>query len=78
MVSITPFRLGTLLAPGNRMVIGASEFENGTALSNGGELLKLEDASRGTISEFRYDDRGPVADLARWRRDKSDSQKSNA
>ena len=50
---------GTLLAPGNRMVIGASEFENGTAFSNGGELLKLEDASRSTISEFRYDDQAP-------------------
>ena len=50
---------GTLLAPGNRMAIGASEFENGTALSNGGELLKLEDASRSTISEFRYDDETP-------------------
>jgi hypothetical protein len=50
---------GTLLAAGNRMVIYASDFKNGTALSNGGELLKLEDASRSTILEFRYDDQAP-------------------
>lgn len=50
---------GTLLAPGDRIIIDASDFKNGTALSNGGELLKLEDASRGTISEFRYDDQAP-------------------
>lgn len=50
---------GTLLAPGERIVIVASQFENGTALSNGGETLKLEDASSGTISEFRYDDQAP-------------------
>jgi hypothetical protein len=50
---------GTLLAPAERTVIAASQFENGTALSNGGETLKLEDASSGTISEFRYDDQAP-------------------
>ncbi|MDB4438337.1 lamin tail domain-containing protein [bacterium] len=50
---------GTFLAPGSRMVIGASNFENGTALSNGGETLKLEDSASGTISEFRYDDQAP-------------------
>lgn len=50
---------GTFLAPGERLVITASEFENGTALSNGGETLKLEDASSGTIQEFRYDDELP-------------------
>ena len=50
---------GTLLAPGDRMTIDAFDFKNGTALSNGGELLKLEDASNGTISEFRYDDQAP-------------------
>ncbi|MEN8680904.1 MAG: lamin tail domain-containing protein, partial [Akkermansiaceae bacterium] len=50
---------GTFLAPGDRMVIGAADFENGTALSNGGETLKLEDATSGTISEFQYDDQIP-------------------
>ncbi len=50
---------GTFLAPGDRMVIGAADFENGTALSNGGETLKLEDATSGTISEFHYDDQIP-------------------
>ena len=51
--------LGTFLAPGDRLVITGSEFQNGTALSNGGEVLKLEDASSGTIQEFRYDDQFP-------------------
>ncbi len=36
----------------NRPVAGA--FANGTALSNSGEPLKLEDASHGTIREFAY------------------------
>jgi hypothetical protein len=41
----------------NRPVAGV--FANGSALSNGGELLKLEDASNGTIHEFAYDDVAP-------------------
>ena len=40
-------------------MIAASDFENGTALSNGGETLKLEDANSGTITEFRYEDQAP-------------------
>ena len=53
------FPAGTQLAPGARIVIGGADFQNGTALSNGGEKLKLEDASSGTIREFRYDDETP-------------------
>jgi hypothetical protein len=37
----------------------AGVFANGTALSNGGERLKLEDAKNGTILEFSYDDQAP-------------------
>jgi len=65
----------TTLAPGARVLVirdlaafhaayGASLpvaglFTNGTALSNGGELIKLEDADNGTIREFTYDDAPP-------------------
>jgi hypothetical protein len=41
----------------NRPVAGV--FSNGTALSNGGERLKLEDANNGTIREFAYGDAAP-------------------
>jgi hypothetical protein len=41
----------------NRPVAGV--FANGSALSNGGEVLKLEDPSNGTIREFAYDDEAP-------------------
>ncbi len=37
----------------------AGAFTNGTALSNGGETIKLEDASNGTICEFAYSDQPP-------------------
>ena len=37
----------------------AGVFANGSALSNGGERLKLEDANNGTILEFSYDDQPP-------------------
>ncbi len=53
------FQDGTFLAPNSRVVILASDFLNGTALSNGGETLKLEDASSGTIQEFAFDDKAP-------------------
>ena len=49
----------TDLAPGERITLSALDFANGTALSNGGETIKLEDASSGTIKEFRYDDESP-------------------
>ena len=37
----------------------AGVFTNGTALANGGETLKLEDAESSTIFEFTYDDQPP-------------------
>lgn len=37
----------------------AGVFTNGSALSNGGERIKLEDANNGTILEFTYDDQTP-------------------
>ncbi|MCC6235092.1 MAG: lamin tail domain-containing protein, partial [Verrucomicrobiales bacterium] len=37
----------------------AGVFANATALSNGGETIKLEDAENGTIREFTYDDQAP-------------------
>ena len=37
----------------------AGVFANGTALSNSGELIKLEDADNNTIREYRYDDQPP-------------------
>ncbi|MEK7674305.1 MAG: lamin tail domain-containing protein, partial [Verrucomicrobiota bacterium] len=37
----------------------AGVFTNGTALSNGGERIKLEDADNGTVREFAYDDDPP-------------------
>jgi hypothetical protein len=41
----------------NRPVAGV--FTNGSALSNAGELIKLEDANNETIREFAYDDQAP-------------------
>lgn len=37
----------------------AGVFANGTALSNGGERLRLEDADGEPIADFTYDDRAP-------------------
>ena len=37
----------------------AGVFGNGSALSNGGEQIKLEDASNGTIFDFTYNDQTP-------------------
>jgi hypothetical protein len=37
----------------------AGVFANGSALNNGGEAIKLEDALNNTISEFEYDDAAP-------------------
>ena len=42
----------------------AGIFEDGTALSNGGETIKLEDSENGTISEFRYNDKSPWPETA--------------
>jgi hypothetical protein len=41
----------------NRPVAGV--FANGSALSNGGERLRLEDGDGATIQDFVYDDRAP-------------------
>ena len=65
----------TSLAPGARVLIVrdvaafsaaygtnhpvAGVFTNGTALSNSGERIKLEDADNETIREFAYDDEAP-------------------
>ena len=53
------FPEGTTLDPGARIVVGAADFANGTALSNGGERIKLEDAGNSTILDFTYDDSAP-------------------
>ncbi len=37
----------------------AGVFANGSALSNGGESIKLEDADNGTVREFTYNDEPP-------------------
>jgi hypothetical protein len=65
----------TSLAPGARVLVVrdlaafeaaygvgrpvAGVFANATALSNGGELIKLEDGSNNTIREFTYDNEFP-------------------
>ena len=65
----------TSLSPGQRVLIVrdraaftavygtnfpvAGVFANASALSNGGELVKLEDASHETIQEFTFDDEAP-------------------
>lgn len=70
----------TSLAPGGRVLVVrdriafesaygaglpvAGVFANSTGLSNGGEGLKLEDASNGTIKEFTYNDKLPWPEVA--------------
>lgn len=65
----------TSLAPGERVLVVrdpatfdatygaglpvAGAFANATALSNGGEEIKLEDPGSGTIREFTYNDKAP-------------------
>ncbi len=53
------FPAGATLAPGARVVIDGAQFAGGTALSNGGERLKLDDATGSTVRDFRYDDAPP-------------------
>jgi len=53
------FAPGTRLVPGARVVVAQSQFENGTALGNGGETIKIEDANNSTVTEFAYDDTAP-------------------
>ena len=53
------FASGTRLAPGARVIVTQSQFENGTALGNGGETIKIEDANSSTVTEFAFDDTAP-------------------
>ena len=53
------FASGTSLVPGGRVVVTQSQFENGTALGNGGETIKIEDANNSTVTEFTFDDTAP-------------------
>ncbi|MFT6595172.1 MAG: hypothetical protein ACJAT3_001144 [Akkermansiaceae bacterium] len=53
------FPAGTVLSPGAQIIINENDFLNDTSLSNGGELIKLEDAASGTIKEFTFDDKSP-------------------
>ncbi len=50
---------GTTLAPAARRVITASQFLNGTALSNGGERLTLSGPGGVVIKSFTYSDQPP-------------------
>lgn len=50
---------GTMLAPGQRLVIWFAQFENDSRLNNDGETIKLEDATNSSIAEFRYNDASP-------------------
>lgn len=52
------FPIGTMLAPGARIVVNKSEFTSGS-LSNGGETIKLDDADGSTIADFTYNDKAP-------------------
>lgn len=69
------FPEGSLLGPGERTLVVLNQavfesvygaglpivgsFQQGSRLDNGGEEIKLEDASNSTIREFTYDDRLP-------------------
>jgi hypothetical protein len=53
------FAPGTKLVPGARAVVTQSQFKNGTALGNGGETIKIEDANNSTVTEFAFDDSAP-------------------
>lgn len=53
------FPTGTMLAPGERIVVTRAEFLNDTALKNGGETLKLDDTDGSTIAELLFDNNLP-------------------
>ena len=53
------FPAGTLLDPGSRLVIDASQFLNDSALSNGGERITLEAPGGVVIKNFTDDDEPP-------------------
>lgn len=52
------FPVGTMLAPGARIIVNKSEFTSGS-LNNGGETIKLDDADGSTIADFTYNDKAP-------------------
>ena len=56
-------KLAFVNAFGDSFII-AGAFENGTALSNQGETVKLEDSENGTINEIRYNDKDPWPESA--------------
>lgn len=56
-------KLAFVNAYGDSFII-AGAFENGTALSNQGETVKLEDSENGTINEIRYNDKDPWPESA--------------
>ena len=56
-------KLAFVNAYGDSFII-AGAFENGTALGNEGETVKLEDSENGTINEIRYNDKDPWPESA--------------
>jgi hypothetical protein len=54
----------TVLAPGERLVIPAASFLNGTALSNGGERITLVRPGGVVVKSFVYGDRAPWPETA--------------
>jgi hypothetical protein len=53
------FPVGTVLDPGARLTVSGTQFLNATALSNGGEGLRLEAPGGVVIKDFSYDDEAP-------------------
>jgi hypothetical protein len=53
------FAPDTVIGPGVRLVLRASQFLNGTALANGGERLRFEAPGGVIIKDFEYDDAPP-------------------
>ncbi len=54
----------TQLAPGDRVVIGQSQFAGGSRLADGGERLTLVDGGGSLIFDFRYRDGNPWPESA--------------
>ena len=53
------FLPGTMLAPGERIVVTRAQFQNGSRLNNGSDRIKLEDFTNSTIRDFSYRDDSP-------------------
>ncbi|MFT5856969.1 MAG: hypothetical protein ACI8XO_004226 [Verrucomicrobiales bacterium] len=58
------FPTGTTLAPGERIVVSGSNFNNATRLANSGEQIVLSAASGSIIRDFRYYDKSPWPESA--------------